>query len=701
MQVDPNQGPQLFQTELLPARAAYLIRAGSKPGFRRSIQEASTRWGGMTEPIIPVRKGGRVDGWPSQVAEIAKVDAAVNVDLNTAEATIAARALGLPLVELRDIDRRGEAAWTANPASLPAAFADIPVVASNARPLWHSVAAGALEPAAAQALIKAGALFRNEPSEDGVARAALMGITLIDQSVSQFSENSGAMGLGVLPAILWITRPDSIGDNLFFWNLRALRSLRFSPSPMVLLPDEGVEHWLQFDSQLQSKLARPDEFSPDVVINSWTVDKSKLESIGRQLGLKPTKEKLRTSISTSAPIRTPPYTFATQVELRDGFVADRRYGLPREVEAFVNDDAARLRFDSQIAFVGAGRTKLRIRSTVFEGIPKRNYLARLIHRDATWEEGAIRLNTPTIQRYQFDLKVPQLGEVVETLLQNVTAAHGLSDKGRVGVAIRERGAGVLLEMPGCLRSIQELTTPRSQQLTRELEALEGAGADRASILAIAERWGGRGERRYRSAKELRSHATTGVLEALAAAGWVERGFSIHCSNCGLRSFVQIRAIPDAASCPGCRSSQQFASSASGVEVYYRLDAFIDRASDQGVLPQVLAAHFVAKSGATSFLLPGLEVTLADGRSAEVDLFGLRGGDVISGEVKTSPGQFTQDQIRQDVQNSRDLEANVHVMASPNDFEPSQVDFASRECAAAGLALLVLGKAEMDSMRSGQ
>jgi hypothetical protein len=65
----------------MPARAAYLIRAGSQTGFRRAIQEASTRWAGVTEPIIPVRKGGRVDNWWKLVVETANVNATVNVDV--------------------------------------------------------------------------------------------------------------------------------------------------------------------------------------------------------------------------------------------------------------------------------------------------------------------------------------------------------------------------------------------------------------------------------------------------------------------------------------------------------------------------------------------------------------------------------------------------------------------------------------------
>jgi hypothetical protein len=34
------------------------------------MQEASTRWGGACEPIVPVKPGGQMDGWWRQVVEV-------------------------------------------------------------------------------------------------------------------------------------------------------------------------------------------------------------------------------------------------------------------------------------------------------------------------------------------------------------------------------------------------------------------------------------------------------------------------------------------------------------------------------------------------------------------------------------------------------------------------------------------------------
>ena len=100
-------GPTAVRAAVLPARAVYLVADGSTDGMRRAVREACTRWGGMTEPIIPVKPGGDVDPWWQQVAQLARADGAVNVDADPEDAAVAARRLGLDLVPLADIDLTG------------------------------------------------------------------------------------------------------------------------------------------------------------------------------------------------------------------------------------------------------------------------------------------------------------------------------------------------------------------------------------------------------------------------------------------------------------------------------------------------------------------------------------------------------------------------------------------------------------------
>ncbi len=49
-------GPTAARAAILPARVIYLVADESESGLRRAVQEACTRWGGMTEPIVSVNQ---------------------------------------------------------------------------------------------------------------------------------------------------------------------------------------------------------------------------------------------------------------------------------------------------------------------------------------------------------------------------------------------------------------------------------------------------------------------------------------------------------------------------------------------------------------------------------------------------------------------------------------------------------------------
>jgi hypothetical protein len=165
-------GQAIVRAAVLPAPAAYLIADGSEMGLRRVIREASARWGGMTEPIVPVKTGGEIDGWWHQVVTLAGADTAVNVDVAEADARAAAGALGLELIPLGQVGTAGtsmytvHAAWT-GPVSLPDPSAY--VIARENGPLWEITAAGDLSPEHLAGL-RTDALWVRRAAEDEVAR---------------------------------------------------------------------------------------------------------------------------------------------------------------------------------------------------------------------------------------------------------------------------------------------------------------------------------------------------------------------------------------------------------------------------------------------------------------------------------------------------------------------------------------------------
>ena len=204
-------GPTALQAAVLPARAVYLVVDGSIEGLCRAVQEACTRWGGMTEPIIPVKPGGDIDPSWQRVVALARADSVVNVDVDPAAAAAAAEKLGMGLVPLADIDRTSLSAFTVHPSAvgpeqLPGSNAFI--MASQKRQLWEVVGAGDLSDAHLES-IPEGTFYTRRPYDREVARAQLAGWTLAERTCSQFGEYWAFGGPVAGPAVIWVTEPGS------------------------------------------------------------------------------------------------------------------------------------------------------------------------------------------------------------------------------------------------------------------------------------------------------------------------------------------------------------------------------------------------------------------------------------------------------------------------------------------------------------
>jgi hypothetical protein len=131
-------------------------------------------------------------------------------------------------------------------------------------------------------------------------------------------------------------------------------------------------------------------------------------------------------------------------------------------------------------------------------------------------------------------------------------------------------------------------------------------------------------------------------------------------------------------------------------VYYRLNSHLDLLSDQGVLPHLLTIGALCHQGTQCYFLPGIDVWFStdDNDRAEADLFGIRDGQILTGEVKTSASEFTSEQVSRDVALSSRLAADAHILAATDDIPDKTVELARQLCEASGLELIVLGKAEL-------
>ena len=242
-----------------------------------------------------------------------------------------------------------------------------------------------------------------------------------------------------------------------------------------------------------------------------------------------------------------------------------------------------------------------------------------------------------------------------------------------------------------------LATPRSKELMKELRSMRKRGDLDERIAEVASGWGGRMERRFRTATTLGNPAgqvAASALERLCAIGWAERGFQVSCTRCGVTAFVALQVTASEPRCPGCGSGQRYTATKTGPDVYYRLNTLADRGVDQGVLPHLLVVAALTKMNSQTEVLPGVDVTFPDGEVAEVDIIGSFGGRVISGEVKTNPLDFTAEQIHRDVRCSQRLDADIHLMAAIGSLPDSAKQQAQNATKTAGLELLILGRREL-------
>ena len=117
-------------------------------------------------------------------------------------------------------------------------------------------------------------------------------------------------------------------------------------------------------------------------------------------------------------------------------------------------------------------------------------------------------------------------------------------------------------------------------------------------------------------------------------------------------------------------------------MFYRLNALIDRASDQGVLPHLLARAALQKLDDTSLVLPGADLRFPDGSRLEVDLVGVLRGKVVAGEVKTSGDAFSRGQLERDFRLSKQLKADIHLMAWMGELPAASLETGRTACCTA-------------------
>jgi hypothetical protein len=626
----------------------------------------------------------------------------VNVDVSSENASKVGAKFGLPVVEIAHIDEREPTSMTGHPTHFaPVMHPDLGplfVAPPGEDQLWAAAAVGALTPQHYDALAKLGSSNVVQiPQPDQLARAQLRGQTLIRQTTSQFAVSQGGSNfIGERPMVIVVTDGQSLTDCIHFWNLRALIPLGLLDWPMAILPAHDLQNWLNIDQVVQTTLARPGAFSPDVLFVSSSIDESGMHEAAAVLGLTRSQDdRIKVGLSFPARTRMPPYTYKLGGDIRFLFAEDRRYGVGVDADVHLFRDKLSpitfrnpVTFDSEIA-----HGLLRLSGGPLSRLPRRASTALLVRSDARWVRDGVEINVQLQKEYRLTFSIPTLEEAAYAALDEVVAGQELSDKGKIGEALRRGLDLTQLLQPGVYETIIALTTPRSKELLRELKKAGGAEVPERRLIEIAASWGGRSERRYRTASQVASDiggSAQPALESLCAIGWAERGLEVSCNRCGIRSFVPLLATEDMARCPGCSAENSYTVAPAGdtLAVQYRLNALVDRAADQGVIPHLLVEAAVCGTAGRGFLIPGLNLVFKDGGRNEVDVFGVLDARMLSGEVKTKASEFNIGQISRDVEVSRQLGVDVHLIGCIQPI-PEAISTAVKSlCGEAGLEMMV-------------
>jgi len=111
---------------------------------------------------------------------------------------------------------------------------------------------------------------------------------------------------------------------------------------------------------------------------------------------------------------------------------------------------------------------------------------------------------------------------------------------------------------------------------------------------------------------------------------------------------------------------------------------VDRAADQGIIPHLFADAVLTAEDPQTFLLQGVDVTFEDGRTREVDLYGITAGKVVAGEAKTDTAEFTPGQLESDIELSAALGADIHLIVSTGEISSTTEEQARQVAEARGL-----------------
>ena len=705
-------GQELARLDVGPVRACYLVPDQDLVPLEEAITAASRRWGGVTEPILPVGPNGFTDErWPRIVAALAP-DVYVSVGLDDQARAAAAGQLGTSVLSWPDFTggQPGYPWLWCHPLVIDGRAGDAPVPVPQDRTLQALAGVGVVDNALTWDTHGPG--IRQPAGELQCAIAQVIRNTVAWLTAREVVEDAaGSVLAPPVPAVIWVSEPDSFADVVGFWNARALVATAMPVSvaaPIAVLLRPDLSGWADLAEvlkpRLRSRYPRP---RPDAFVFSHTIPADRLREVAEQLGLAVEDPPVAQDHAAPGSLGTEPDPGATaraavRLDPTPWCCYRRRYGkgITELVQVFAGPTTIRAASPVPFRLGTGGWVKVSLSGLRALTAPPRAAVARLFVPDGWFSGGRLSLKRATANMYQIAVTIPEPAAILAAALRDAGVTFTLSDKGKYAQALLARAGDLegLVRQPGALEVITDLTRKRSSRFKKEVEKLLGHEpgdtglADRITALARETV-----PLPHQSVAELPKHdldaeGIAAIVERLVALGLCTRGFSVDCAECQMESFVDHSAVTAQATCPGCGAAGAYRGAKdkpAGPVVRYRLNSLLDRASDNGAPPHILGMACLREhaAGRPLYVLPGALLSDADAELGEVDLLGYLGEHLIVGEVKTSPADFTEEQITKDLTIAARCGADIYVMIAVHPLTAEQEGMAAGLAASRGCRLL--------------
>ncbi|HEX3425156.1 MAG TPA: hypothetical protein VHT30_03430 [Acidimicrobiales bacterium] len=448
---------------------------------------------------------------------------------------------------------------------------------------------------------------------------------------------------------------------IYFWNLRARATTLGVEPPVVAIPAQGLQTPVELRSLRAWTDAPGRTIKPDIFVLADVNHRKPVSNALLDLGYhRAADDAALTEYFGTLPegAEVPEYKFTSAGWIGGPF----RRGVWHEQLVMLNAGRNIVRFEPKgFAISGfGGKMRLDLLSWPLP-LKATSATAARVHKAAVVDQGVVCLLTrATNDALVFDLTVPGADDVLTDFLAELGLTGKLSAAGRYAVALIGRLGGPqrldALASRAALDILKPLT-PLSrikvvQQLGRKLKELFGddvpaqeelAEIIRGQVLAL--------DLPAPSLDDLRSLTGTAkaellhVLEPLIDTGFVRRGRSERCPECGYADFYPLGELDERVRCHACQQGflVRVATGPDEPRLAYQLDPLMARALDQDLMPVFLTLRHLYSAegpGAAAFW-PGIEISeieRVEETKQDCDILLAQGGNVTVCECKLSaPG----------------------------------------------------------------